>query len=167
LKSPDHVFALEAIRATYPDAKIVFLHRDPLSVVASCATLAEHLRRPFANHVDPVEVGRQVSTRLIESAEHMVHAAMRPEPILHLQFQDVVSRPLEAVDKVYRHCGLSLSQDAERRMAAFLARPRRHVKRRYRLTEFGLNARTLANQFASYAENFGVLPEVAWLNLAT
>ena len=29
LKCPDHVFALEALREVYPDARIVFLHRDP------------------------------------------------------------------------------------------------------------------------------------------
>src|SRR5205814_10675678 len=47
LKSPDHVFALAAIKNVYPDARIIFLHRDPLSVVGSCSTLAELLRRPF------------------------------------------------------------------------------------------------------------------------
>jgi hypothetical protein len=44
---PDHVFALDTIRNIYPDAKIVFLHRDPLSVAASCSKLTELLRRPF------------------------------------------------------------------------------------------------------------------------
>jgi hypothetical protein len=29
LKCPDHVFALAAIRSVYPDARLVFVHRDP------------------------------------------------------------------------------------------------------------------------------------------
>ena len=75
LKSPDHVFSLDAIRAAYPDAVIVFLHRDPLSVVSSCARLAEQLRRPFTNRLDPEEVGHQVSARLHQAADHMMEAA--------------------------------------------------------------------------------------------
>ena len=36
LKCPDHVFALAAIRAVYPDARVLFVHRDPLAVLLSC-----------------------------------------------------------------------------------------------------------------------------------
>src|SRR5208282_5355731 len=35
LKCPDHVFALTAIRAVYPDARMVFVHRDPVRVLLS------------------------------------------------------------------------------------------------------------------------------------
>src|SRR5215472_8906007 len=35
LKCPDHVFALAAIRTVYPDARLVFVHRDPLAVLLS------------------------------------------------------------------------------------------------------------------------------------
>jgi hypothetical protein len=121
LKSPDHVFALDAIRAVYPDAQIVFLHRDPLSVVASCSKLSELLRRPFTRHIDRAEIGHYVSSRLVESAERMV--ASQSEHILHLHYRQVVSAPMEAVDKLYRHCGLALSREAEQRMQAWLARP--------------------------------------------
>jgi Sulfotransferase family len=29
LKCPDHVFAMEALREVYPDARVIFTHRDP------------------------------------------------------------------------------------------------------------------------------------------
>ena len=47
LKCPDHLFALEAIRTVYPDARLVFVHRDPVKVLLSVAKLTEVLRRPF------------------------------------------------------------------------------------------------------------------------
>ena len=160
LKSPDHVFCLEAIRAAYPDAVIVFLHRDPLSVVSSCARLAEALRRPFTTHLDPHEVGRQVSARLVQAADHMMDAAGHLPRILHLHYGQVVAEPVAAVRALYRHCGLELSGAAEARMTAFLARPHRRRVRSQDFASFGLDAGTLRDRFAAYVRHFAV-PEEA------
>lgn len=160
LKSPDHVFCLGAIRAAYPDAVIVFLHRDPLSVVSSCARLAEALRRPFTTHLDPHEVGRQVSARLVQAADHMMDAAGHLPRILHLHYGQVVAEPVAAVRALYRHCGLELSGAAEARMTAFLARPHRRRVRSQDFASFGLDAGTLRDRFAAYVRHFAV-PEEA------
>jgi hypothetical protein len=158
LKSPDHVFCLEAIRAAYPDAVIVFLHRDPLSVVSSCARLAEALRRPFTNHLDPHEVGHQVSARLVQAADHMMEAA--GQGVLHLHYGRVVAQPVAAVRTLYRHCGWEFSAAAEQRMAAFLARPHRRRVPTQDFASFGLDAGALRDRFARYVRHFAV-PEEA------
>jgi len=160
LKSPDHVFSLDAIRAAYPDAVIVFLHRDPLSVVSSCARLAERLRRPFTNHLDREEVGQQVSGRLCQAADHMMDATGHIPHILHLHYGQVVAQPIAAVRALYRHCGFEFSGDAEQRMAAFLARPHRRRIRDHDFASFGLDAATLRDRFARYIRHFAV-PEEA------
>lgn len=160
LKSPDHVFALDAIRAAYPDAQIVFLHRDPLSVISSCAKLSEQLRRPFTNHLDPSEVGRQVSTRLSQAADHMMDAASHVPGILHLYYREVVANPMAAVRALYRHCGFDLSPVAEERMKAFLDQPRQPAARRPDFARFGLDPAALRDRFAGYVRYFAV-PESA------
>jgi len=157
LKSPDHVFALDAIKSVYPDARIVFLHRDPLSVVASCSKLAELLRRSFTNRIDRTEIGRQVSTRLIESTRRMIEASSGD--ILHLQYRDVVSAPLEAVKKLYAHSGRVLGNQAEQRMQAWLAHPRQRPRRKYSLGEFSLDAGALNESFAPYRQAFDIKTE--------
>lgn len=156
LKSPDHVFALDDIRAIYPDAKIVFLHRDPLSVVASCSKLTELLRRPFARDVDRAEVGQQVSLRLVESAARMVKATLSMDSILHLKYQDVVSAPMKAVRKLYRHSGRILEVEAEQHMLRWLARQRRQRSHKYSMAEFGLDAGVLSERFAPYTKTFNM-----------
>lgn len=161
LKSPDHVFSLDAIRAVYPDAQIVFLHRDPLSVVASCCKLVELLRRPFTRHIDRAEIGRQVSNRLIESTQRMIAAAADPQQILHLHYADVVSAPMKAAASVYSHCGIELGGGAEERMQTWLSLPRERPSRSYDLAEFGLDTAHLRKRFAPYVETFGVTAEWA------
>lgn len=156
LKSPDHVFSLDAIRKVYPDARIVFLHRDPVSVVASCAKLTEVLRRPFTRTVDRQVVGRNVSDRLIASAERMA-AADGADDILHLYFRDVVSDPFAAVSAIYAHCDRGLSPAAKVKMRAWLARtPESRTRHRYSLAEFGLDAMELRERFAGYMQHFAV-----------
>jgi hypothetical protein len=157
LKSPDHVFALDAIKSVYPDARFVFLHRDPLSVVASCSKLAELLRRSFTHRIDRTEIGRQVSTRLVESTRRMIKASSGD--VLHLQYCDVVSAPLEAVKKLYAHSGRVLGSEAEQRMRAWLARPRQRPQRNYSLGEFGLDAGALSEGFAPYRQAFDIKAE--------
>jgi hypothetical protein len=157
LKSPDHVFALDAILEAYPDARIVFLHRDPLSVVASCAKLTELLRRPFTRRLDRREVGHQVASRLIESANRMAaESRIRNGRILHLHYKEVVSAPMDAVSAVYRHCGFELGESSRASMQHWLDQKRSHRTHRYDLAEFGLDPGWLRDSFARYMEVFSV-----------
>lgn len=158
LKSPDHVFDLDAIAAIYPDARFVFLHRDPVSVVGSCAKLTELLRRPFTRTLDRAVVGDNVATRLIASAERMAAVAATGS-ILHLMYHDVVADPVGAATAIYRHCGREMDPAARLRMKAFVARRRRRTRRRYDLKEFGLNAGELRERFAGYMDTFAVPSE--------
>ena len=158
LKSPDHVFALNEILAVYPDAHLVFVHRDPVSVLASVARLTEVLRRPFARRIDRNAIGRQVCASWVDGANRMVTAASRSDSILHLHYDRVVSAPIETANALFRHCGMTLRDDARARMRNWLdrARPRGSVRQRYSLASFGLNADVVRAQFAQYVATFRV-----------
>jgi len=158
LKSPDHVFALDDIRKVYPDAHLVFIHRDPVPVLASVTRLTEVLRRSFARSVDRVELGRDVSASWVDGAERMSALSARDNSVLHLHYRQIVRSPLDAVKAVYRHCGLALTEEAEARMrrwastAVNISRP----SREYKLAEFGLDPHILRERFARYTDTFGI-----------
>ena len=93
LKCPDHIFALGALREVYPDANLVFVHRDPVAVLASVARLTEVLRRPFSRRVDRFDVGRGDSDRWLTAAGLMIAAADQERfqrPILHVHYPELV-----------------------------------------------------------------------------
>jgi hypothetical protein len=158
LKSPDHVFALSALKTVYPDAQLVFVHRDPVRVLASVAKLTEVLRRPFARSIDLVDIGRQVWASWLDGAQHMMRAAAGSDSILHLHYRQIVSAPLETASALFRHAGLALSEEATRGMRRWLERGERGGKprRNYNLATFGLDPSTLRAQFTPYIEAFGV-----------
>ena len=162
LKSPDHVFALDDIKAVYPDAHWVFIHRDPVAVLASVARLTEVLRRPFAHSVDLAEIGQQVCASWLDGAQRMIRAAASSDAILHLHFREIVSAPEKAADRLFRHGGHASSGDAAQRMRKWLGNRsnRRHRQRRYNLQRFGLDPEALRAQFKPYTDTFGI--ELEW-----
>lgn len=162
LKCPDHVFALDAIKLAYPDARLVFVHRDPVSVMASVVKLNEVLRRPFARKIDREEIGADVGAYWSDGASRMIAAAEAgSDDILHLHYRDIVSSPMTAVYRLYRHCGRALTDDARAHMLAWLAaRPASEDRQsRYKLSDFGLDAVSLRARFARYMEAFDIQPE--------
>ena len=164
LKCPDHIFALGALRAVYPDAGVVLVHRDPVAVLLSVARLTEVLRRPFSRHVDRREIGRQDSDRWLAATELMIEAADEErfeEPILHIHYLDLVRDPLETVATLYRHFGRTLDASAAARISRLVeAKPNGgYGTHRSRLEEYGLDPVVQRERYARYMERFGIRPE--------
>ena len=74
LKAPSHVFGFEPLFATYPDAVVVQTHRDPLTVLASVASLTLVLQRAFTDHLDLAEIGAEVTERWSSGLERAMQA---------------------------------------------------------------------------------------------
>lgn len=165
LKCPDHVHALNAIETVYPDCGFVFVHRDPLRVIASAAKLTEVIRRPFARAVDKHEIGRQAVGRTLESAQTMVERTQNTprERLFHIHYAELVRDPMAVVGSLYTHFGVEMTDDGRDRMKKFLAGSHRHGINRYSFEEFDLDPRALSVQFGSYMNYFDVLRESpAW-----
>jgi hypothetical protein len=164
LKCPDHIFALSALRTVYPDACIVFVHRDPLAVLASVARLTEVLRRPFSRHIDRIEIGRQDSDRWLAATELMMAAANDRsfrEPIFHIHYRNLVDDPLGTVAALYRHFGRALDPHAAARIARLIAaKPNGgYGTRRSGLDEYGLDPALERARYARYMQRFEIRPE--------
>jgi len=164
LKCPDHIFALGALRAVYPDAGVVFVHRDPLAVLLSVARLTEVLRRPFTRHVDRHEIGRQDSARWLAATGLMIEAANQEQfdrPILHIHYRDLILDPLETVATLYCHSGRALDPEAAARIGRLVAaKPNGgYATRHSRLEEYGLDPAVERERYARYVERFGIRPE--------
>ncbi len=164
LKCPDHVFALDAIRAVYPDARVVFVHRDPLAVLLSVARLTETLRRPFTRSIDKAEIGRQDSDRWLAATELMIAAAREnhfAEPIFHVQYLDLIRDPVGTVAALYDHFGDALHPDAAARIGHLVeAKPNGgYGAHGSRLEEYGLDSALERERYARYMTQFRIQPE--------
>jgi hypothetical protein len=161
LKCPDHVFALGAIRAEYPDAHLVFVHRDPLKVLASVARLTEVLRRPFIREVDNAAIGEQVADHWLRGVGAMMADPPDALRTTHIEYRALTADPVGTARMLYDRIGLDFTD-------AVAAGMRRHVKarpnggygvHRYRLEDHFPNLPALADQFRPYLAHFAITPE--------
>ena len=103
LKDPSHLFAPEALFATYPDANVVMTHRDPLKAVASVCSLTAVSRQGFEEHPDNIAHGAGQTELWARGIERMLAArAGREERFYDLQFADFQTDPLGSVGRHLR-----------------------------------------------------------------
>ena len=161
VKCPDHLFALDAIRAVYPDARLVFVHRDPVRVLLSVAKLTEVLRRPFTRRLDPHEIGQQESARWLEGTRRMMAVgddAGLPEAVHHVHHTALVADPVATVVALYRHFRLEMPSgtDAAIEQYARLRPNGGYGPRNYRFEDHGLDAGAERQKFSDYVRRFGI-----------
>jgi len=166
LKCPEHLFALKVIRLVYPDARIVFVHRDPVKVLLSQSRLTEVLRRPFTRQLDPRALGPLESRRWLDGTQRMTAVgddAGFPDPVCHVHHMDLISDPVATVDGVYRHFGMSLSPESAAAIGDFVAaKPNGgYGDHNYRFEDHGLNEKAERVKFRPYMVRFGVVTEAA------
>lgn len=164
LKSPHHLLGLEALLARYPDARILFTHRDPCKTIASQASLISIASRLLSDEVDPIAVGRYWAPKMARALERAIahRDRARPEAFYDLHYGDFVADPVGAIRRAYSYFGLELSRAAERRMRAYLRDdpPGKRSPHRYSLEAFGLDASSVRDAFRAYTQRFGVPAEV-------
>jgi hypothetical protein len=159
-KAPGHLFALPALLAAYPDAKVIQTHRDPLNVIASLASHTTVLRRAFSDRVDPHGVGQDWADRWTRALYRFLESRdQQPtEQFLDVDYDAIEQRPLATVANIYDWLNWPLSTDARQAMQAFLdANPKnKHGAHRYDLATYGLQADTQRKRFEPYCSRFGI-----------
>jgi hypothetical protein len=165
LKSPGHLWALDALLAEYPDARIVQTHRDPLKVIASLASLVPYLRGMASDRIDRRAIGREWTARLAAGLQNASEVRDRQltdrTRVFDMHFREFIRDEIGMVRRIYDHFGMALSPEAEQRMRRFLAaNPKdKHGAHRYRLGDAGLDAATERERYRSYQERFGIESE--------
>ncbi|TAK89472.1 MAG: sulfotransferase, partial [Burkholderiaceae bacterium] len=145
LKNPQHMMDLGTLLKVFPDAKIVFTHRDPLKTVASVMSLMWHYA---VQHTDlPCrEAMRDTWLDFCEKAAHRCMQARKNMPVeqqLDIYYAEMNSDWRAVMRRVYDFCGLAFAAETEQAQAEWLAQSEsenRHGGHRYTLEDFGTTA---------------------------
>ena len=163
LKSPGHLWALDALLAEYPDACIVQTHRDPLRVIASLASLVTLLRGMASDQVDRMAIGAEWTELLARGLAHAtaVRRRLPADRVFDMHFADFIRDEMAMVRRIYAHAGWELTADADARMRRFLAaNPKdKHGAHRYTLADAGLDAATERARYRGYQEAYRIASE--------
>jgi len=159
LKAPIDLFGLDALVDVFPDARLVWCHRDPASSVPSNCSLLATIREASGEVVDKLELGRMKMAVLAEGVRRALAARRK---IGDHRFADVMQRDLVrdtagTVEKLYADIGLAFTD-------AYRARLSRRVVDRgekiagkahsYTLEEYGLSLPEIRRAFGPYLDRF-------------
>lgn len=158
LKTPSHLAYLKYLVARYPDAAIVWAHRNPIEAVSSFASLVATLRGGFSDSVDPVAVGRfemQHQAGIVERGMAQ-SLAIDPGQIMHVSYNEIASAPLDVIQSIYNRFGFALTPDTELAMQTYYRnRPKNlHGTHHYAASEFGITTADVETLFSAYLGQF-------------
>lgn len=158
LKAPMHLFGLEHLMETYPDAKIVFTHRDPFDAMVSGVSMAYHWTQ-FTTGQANIQAIADWYPRLW--AKGLARALsfkknLNADQCLDIFHKDISKDPIKMIETIYDHFDILLSRGTKKRMVTWL---RDHPRSKFgshacTSDEFGLVAEKEKERFSFYHDQF-------------
>ena len=167
VKAPSHLSELPLVFATYPDARVVMTHRDPLRVVGSLADTMATLhwmhsdRVAYDTMIEFLSMGVELQMNGVTAERDS--GTLPLDQITDVRYQDLTADPLGTLGGIYRAWGMELSDEARAAITRYVEA--RHVQRstgehHYRFEDTGLDLVEHRALVADYQKRFGVPSEV-------
>ena len=158
LKCPFHLWHLGPLEDVYPEAKLVVMHRDPVSAVPSLASLCATIMAARSDEDDKHEVGAFWLAAVEVAVDDLLRRRGELGDALHVRYPDLVGDPIGTMRRLLEFAELPWTRPAEDAMRRWAAEnpSDKHGVHRYTAEEFGLDPADLAERFAVYRETFGL-----------
>ncbi len=162
LKGTEHHARLGALKEVFPDAIVVWLHRDPLRFVPSLLELlAGWFEGVTGAPVDRRELGPMFLGLYRQMLEAGLASPISEHPdTYHLRYADFTKDPVAEIERLYRRYDLPFGDQARNAMHAWYADPansgRRHGHTRYDLADFGMTEAGIDAELADYRKRFDI-----------
>jgi len=165
LKSPPFMSDLEQIIETYPDACLIWTHRDPSTTFVSLASLVSSLQKALlGERPEPGVIGPECRRLWTLALERGLAARRNPKvakALIDVSYAELAADKPGTVEKIYDHFGLEFT-DAYRAKLERVDHEEpstQYTKHRYSAEEYGLDPASVRRELAHYFEEFGHLFE--------
>ncbi|MCH7229974.1 sulfotransferase [Glycomyces sp. L485] len=151
LKSPTHLENLPELVRVFPDCTIVWMHRDPVTIVGSICSLVETSTRLHVRNPRLDEIGKmclRLLERLIDRARESLPAIK--DRVIHVPYDWLCSDPHQAVPRLYDLVGANWTGEDADALDGVLARPDRARLHEYEIARYGLDTTTIEAAFGNY-----------------
>ena len=153
LKMPSDALFIRTLFATFPDAKVIWTHRDPYAAFASSMSMRASSRPIFNKDAELSYMRERFPLQLaLHLARPLELSRERPGDIYNVYYDDLVSDPLAQMKQIYAWLGDPWTAPAEAGMRAWLdENPQgRFGKHGYSLSQWGFTKQDLAPYFSDY-----------------
>ena len=154
LKTPVHMFALDALVEAYPNAKFLWSHRDPAKVMASVCSLIQYVRSWSSDRNDAEELGAEQVDSWVEGVRRAMDFRTRQgdERFADVSFADLQTDPVRTLQSSYESLGLTFTDATLHSVTRWAQghRPGSHGSHEYDLANYGLTPEGVRERFADY-----------------
>ena len=179
LKCPFHLPYLSELHATFPDATIVWTHRNPVECIASACSLYETIMKISVDSwtIDKHALGSAVmeySFLSLEKAIRSIEKAAKTMRIVHIRYADNIKDPKAVCKQVMDMAELPYSDEYVGLLDDYMAestKKRKAMKEKkakeaaggkavelhsYSLEEYGLNTEIVLAKFDAYIAKYNL-----------
>jgi hypothetical protein len=158
LRTPVHMFSLDALVEAYPDAKFLWSHRDPAKVLASVCSLIQYVRSWSSDRDDAEELGAEQLECWTEAVRRAMDFRKRfgDDRFVDVSFADLQVDPVSALEKSYAQLGLDFTEAARAavRQWADEHKPGSRGSHAYQLADYGLTPEQVHEPFTEYLATY-------------
>ena len=163
LKMPSHALWLDTLLKVYPDARLVWTHRDPLTATSSFCSLISLAHLGFTGKTDTDWVSENCPYQAKLHADRIMdfREQQGEDRIVDVHYADLMNQPIATMEALYRSLGDDFTDEARSGMQGWIDdNPQNKFgKHEYRLAEFGLSAAQIESQFERYLSKYQVARE--------
>lgn len=160
LKCPEHLWFIDALLAVFPDAAIVWTHRDPFDSVASYCSLISLNRRMLHGRIDHPAIGAHIAQAFSEGVSLAMQARARhPQArFFDVAFHELVRDPKAVVRQLKGALDIPQHPDQDAHIDAWLEGERKDKRgaHHYDAGRFGLEPEAVYERFAAYIHQYRI-----------
>jgi len=162
LKMPSHSVHIETLLKVFPDARLIWAHRDPYKATGSLCNLFK-MPKSLVHHPEAVDLeamGRNAMTQMKSHVERPLRTRDRigDDRFFHMYYHDMMNDPMDVMRRIYEWAGDELTDETAARMQTWLTEhPQdRFAPNTYTLDQYGLSVEKLKPTFAEYLATFDI-----------
>jgi hypothetical protein len=162
LKMPSHSVHIEALLKVFPDARLIWAHRDPYKATGSLCNLWRLPQSLVMNTelLDQTEMGRAAMWQMGYHVDRPLRARDRigDDRFFHMYYHEMMRDPMGVMRRIYEWADEPLTAETEARMRNWLAEHPQDLfaQNTYSLDQYGLSVEQLRPVFAEYLDTFDI-----------
>lgn len=153
VKAPSHALYVESLLKVYPDARLIWTHRDPFEAVPSLFSLMLNVHRRYMDQPDARRIGQFYMRQLRAHVDRIAAVKARdPGRVYDLRYDRVMATPAEAIREAYAWLGMPFDESTRAGIETWLAEnPQgKFGSHTYALEDYDVSRDEVAQAFAGY-----------------
>lgn len=163
LKMPSHALQLDYLIKEYPDARLVWTHRDPISATASLCSIISLSHMRYMGKVDNEWLGENYPWQARQHAERVMDFRDKhgEDRVIDVHYADLLDNPMDTMKRLYAALGDEFTSEAEAGMQSWLDdNPQNKFgKHEYKLAQYGLSKEKVKPLFERYLARYDIALE--------